>query len=328
MKAAWYSRSGIASEVLEVGELPTPEPGAGELRVRLMTSGVNPSDVKSRRARAPAWERIVPHSDGAGIIEAVGSGVPVARLGERVWIWNGQWQRPLGTAAEFIVLPAAQAVALPDNTDFAAGACLGIPALTAWQAVQLLGDVRGQTVLVTGAGSAVGLYAAQMAMAAGAEVIGTAGSAARAALARGAGITRLIDYKAEPVAQRVREMTGGRGADAVIDMDFSSTAAIVAEGALRSHGTIACYGSNQMDAIPIPFRQFLYASVSLRFFLVYDLLPQQRQLALEGVTRLLEQGCLQHAIGARYPLDQIVAAHEAVEGGLVAGNVVLDVARD
>src|SRR3954447_4860022 len=119
MKAAWYSQNGEARDVLVVGDLPTPEPAAGEVRVRLHSSGVNPSDVKSRRNRPVTAERIVPHSDGAGIIDKVGSGVPSSRIGERVWIWNGQWQRPLGTAAEFIALPSEQAVLLPENTDFA-----------------------------------------------------------------------------------------------------------------------------------------------------------------------------------------------------------------
>ena len=162
MKAVWYSQNGSAQDVLTLGELPTPEAGPGEVRVRLHTSGVNPSDVKSRRARPVSDALIVPHSDGAGVIDQVGSGVDPARLGERVWIWNAQWQRPMGTAAEHVVLPQAQAVSLPDNTDFAAGACFGIPALTAVQAVvwaeRLAGDLRGQRVLVVGAASSVGHY--------------------------------------------------------------------------------------------------------------------------------------------------------------------------
>ena len=135
MRAAWYTRNGAARDVLVVGELPTPSPGRGEVRVRLATSGVNPSDVKSRLGRPLGAERVVPHSDGAGTIDAVGADVPARRVGERVWIWNGQWQRPMGTAAEFIVVPDAQAVALPDAIDAAAGACLGIPAMTAFHAV-------------------------------------------------------------------------------------------------------------------------------------------------------------------------------------------------
>ncbi len=181
MKAAWYERNGPAKEVMVVGERPTPEAGAGEVRVRLHTSGVNPSDVKSRMARPMGAPFIIPHRDGAGVIDQVGAGVDAARMGERVWIWNAQWQRPHGTAAEYVVLPAAQAAHLPDNTSFEAGACMGIPALTALQAMRLAGDVKGKQVLVTGASSSVGHYLTQMLSQAGASVIGTVGNVAKAA---------------------------------------------------------------------------------------------------------------------------------------------------
>lgn len=323
MRAAWYAKNGEARDVLIVGELPTPTPGPGEVRVKLATSGVNPSDVKSRRARPLDAERIVPHSDGAGVIDMVGDGVPASRIGQRVWIWNGQWQRPIGTAAEYIALPQEQATPLPDNTDFEAAACFGIPALTAWQAVHLLGDIAGKTVLVIGASSAVGHYVAQMAVLAGAKVIGTVGSAVKAAHAQAAGVSATIDYKHEPVAQRVKELTGGRGADAIVDMDFSNTVQLLAEGVLAPHGTLACYGSNVPGEVPVPFRTLLFGSLNLRFFVVYDLQPADRQRALEGLTALLAGGKLSHTIGARYPLSDIAAAHEAVEQGAVIGNVVL-----
>src|SRR3546814_8227107 len=142
MRAAWYSINGEACDVLQVGDLPTPEPGPGQVRVKLKVSGVNPSDVKSRRGRPIDSDLIVPHSDGAGLIDKVGQGVSPDRLGERVWVWNGQWRRPMGTAAEYIVLPQDQAVLLPDATDFQAGACLGIPALTALHALELAGDIH------------------------------------------------------------------------------------------------------------------------------------------------------------------------------------------
>jgi NADPH2:quinone reductase len=324
MRAAWYARNGEARDVLVVGEMPTPEPGPGEVRVRLHASGVNPSDVKSRRGRPLVGERVIPHSDGAGVIDAVGPGVPQARVGERVWIWNGQWQRSFGTAAEFITLPSAQAVRLPDGVDFAAGACLGIPALTAFQAVRLVAPSPGQTILVVGASSAVGHYVTQIAVRRGATVIGTVGSAAKAAHARAAGASATIDYKTEDVAARVKELTGGQGANGVIDMDFASTVRLLSAGALAPHGTMVCYGSNAMDDVPVPFRDLLFRSLALRFFLVYDLLPVDRRAALEGVTALLEAGHLAHTIGARFPLEDIVAAHEAVEEGRVLGNTVIE----
>ena len=163
MKAAWYRRNGSAQEVLEVGDLPTPVPAAGEVRVKLATSGVNPSDVKSRVARPLNAPLIIPHSDGAGVIDAVGEGVSPARIGERVWVWNGQWERPWGTACEYICLAQQQAVSLPANTDEAVAACFGIPVLTAIQAIRLAPALRGKTVLVTGAASGVGHYAVQLA---------------------------------------------------------------------------------------------------------------------------------------------------------------------
>ena len=324
MRTAWYSSNGDAHVVLEVGEMATPIPAAGEVRVRLAVSGVNPSDVKSRRGRPLAWDRVVPHSDGAGTIDAVGDGVAPSRIGERVWIWNGQWQRPMGTAAQTIVLPQAQAVALSDNTDFSAGACLGIPALTAYHAVQLLGDIAGKTILVIGASSAVGHYATQIATGRGAQVIGTVGSAEKALHARNAGVIDTIDYKQESVAERIHAITAGRGVDGIIDMDFSSTATLISAGALAAHGTLVSYGSNDMGVVPVPFRTLLFSSISLRFFIVYDLTAAERCSALEGLNTLLADGRLTHTIGARFALDDIAAAHEAVEGGKVIGNVVID----
>ncbi len=323
MRAAWYSHNGEAKDVIVVGEMPTPEPGPGEVRVRLHTSGVNPSDVKSRRARPLTDPRIVPHSDGAGVIEAVGAGVAASRVGERVWIWNGQWARPLGTASEWMVLPSAQAVWLPDGTDFAAGACLGIPALTALQAVRLAGDLKDKTVLVTGASSAVGHYITQLVTQAGGRVIGTVGSSVKAAHAQAAGMQEAIFYKTEPVAERVKALTNGQGVSVIIDMDFSSTAQLVAAGALKAHGTVVCYGSNAPE-VPVNFRALLFGSITLKFFLVYDLTPEDRAWGLARLTELLQTGQLQHSIGPRFALAQMVQAHEAVEGGQALGNVVVD----
>jgi NADPH2:quinone reductase len=322
MKAAWYDRNGEARDVLVVGELETPDAGPGEVLVRLHTSGVNPSDVKSRKGRPMIAPRIVPHSDGAGVIEAVGKGVESGRVGQRVWVWNGQWKRPMGTAADYIVLSQEQAVALPAGIDFAAGACLGIPALTAMHAVSLHGDVTGKTLLVTGAAAAVGHYAVQIAKLRGARVIGTV-SPVRQAHARAAGVDELIDYRHEDVAERVNTLTGGKGVDGIIDMDLSSTAALLPKGVLAPHGTMVCYGSNVAADIPISFPAMLWGSLRLSVFVVYDLLPDERAAAVGELTKLLEAGALKHSIGATFPLHDIAAAHEAVEGGRLTGNVVL-----
>jgi NADPH:quinone reductase len=323
MKAAWYRRNGPARDGLEIGELPTPQPGPGEVRVKLHTSGVNPSDVKSRARRPLGAELIVPHSDGAGVIDAVGAGVDTARVGERVWLWNAQWRRPLGTAAQQIALPAQQAVALPDSVDFDAAACFGIPALTALQAVHLAGPLQGKTVLVTGAGNAVGHFATQLAVLQGATVIGTAGAPARQQHARAAGAAHVIDYKTESVAARVAELTQGCGVDAVIDMDFSSTAALLPQKVLKPHGQLVCYGSNQPGEVAVDFRALLFDSLRLTFFLVYELQAQDRDTAIRTLTGLLQAGQLQHTVAQTFALDDIAAAHEAVESGSAVGNVVI-----
>lgn len=298
--------------------------------MRLRSSGVNPSDVKTRQARPLDGPLVVPHSDGAGLIDSVGAGagagVSARRIGERVWLWNAQWRRTLGTAAEYVALPEAQAVPLPDTVDDAAGACLGIPAMTAFHAVERLGELAGQTVLVIGASSSVGHYAAKLAAQAGARVIGTVGSAAKAVHAERAGVAATIDYKREAVGARLLELTAGRGVDAIIDTDFASTVHLLSEGVLRPHGQLVSYGSNSYAEIPIPYRQLLFGSIGLQLFLVYELSPAAREAAVAGLGRLLVQGRLQHTIGGRWPLAGIAAAHEAVEQGALIGNAILEIA--
>jgi len=324
MKAAWYERNGPARDVLTVGEMDAVEPADGEVRVRLHASGVNPSDVKSRAGRPLIAPRIVPHSDGAGVIDATGKGSH-RRIGERVWIWNGQWRRPLGTAAEFITLPESQAVLLPDNLSFGEGACLGIPALTATHAVRLHGDVGGKTLLITGAGSAVGHYATQMAKARGARVMATA-SGERAEHARQAGADFVIDYRVKDVAKTINDLTKGKGVDGIIDMDLSSTASLLPEGVLAPHGKIVCYGSNLAGDIKISFPAMLWNSLTLQVFVVYELTSTEREAAIKDLTSMLEAGSLKHSIGGRFQLNDIAAAHEAVEAGRTVGNIVLDIA--
>lgn len=324
MKAAWYERNGPAVEVLRVGEQPVRDPGEGEVLVRVACSGVNPSDVKSRAGSRPVTQGIViPHSDGAGVIERVGGGVDPRRTGQRVWLWNAQYKRPYGAAAEYVTLPAAQAVPLPEHVSFEAGACMGVPGLTAFRAVELARIGHGATVLVIGGSAAVGFYAAQMARAAGARVITTVGSSEKADFMAQHGFADNILYKREPVAERVLSLTGGKGVDAIIDMDFSTTAALVDEGVLAEHGRFVCYGSNDRGRTPVNFAAWLPRSLSLHFFLVYELTPQQRQRAIDGVQALLAADALRHHIGPRFALDDIVAAHEAVERGAF-GKVIVD----
>ncbi|MGH8518097.1 MAG: NADPH:quinone reductase, partial [Panacagrimonas sp.] len=275
MRAAVYDRTGPAREVLTLCEMPTPEPGPGEVRVRLVTSGINPSDVKTRggaRTKVLAFPRIVPHSDGADTVDAVGEGVDRARIGERVWTWNAAWGRPCGTAAQFVVLPAAQAVPLPANVDFAAGACLGIPALTACHAVMMDGGVQGRSVLVAGGAGAVGHYAIQFARLRGASpVIATVSGPDKAQLAREAGAHATIDYRSENVAGRVAALTGGVGVDRVIEVDFAANVQLDF-AVTRANGDIVVYGSNGPE-VPVPFVPAILKNLQLRFFIVYHLTP-------------------------------------------------------
>lgn len=325
MKAIWYEGFGPADEVLHYGEQPTPDPGPGEVLVRLYASGVNPSDVKLRAGARPgatmAFPQIVPHSDGAGVIEAVGEGIDAARRGERVWIWNGQWRRAHGTAAEYIALPAEQAVRLPDGAGFAEGACFGIPAMTAWYAVLGDGPVEGQTLLVTGGAGTVGRYAIQIARLAGAEVITTVSSAEKAAHA--GPVDHVLNYREEQVAPKVMEITRGGGVDRIVEVDFGAnqkvTQEIIAEG-----GTVATYASAADMEPKLGFYPLMFRNVTLRMLLVYLLDPERRRRGEADLTAWLEAGKLSHAVAATFPLAEAAAAHRKVEQGDKLGSVVVE----
>jgi NADPH:quinone reductase len=324
MKAAFYQETGAAAQVLKVGELESAPPGPGEVRVRVRTSGVNPSDVKSRSGRTRrtlSFPQVIPHSDGAGEIDAVGAGVPASRVGERVWLHNGQYKRPFGTAAKYVTLPAELAQPLPKNVDYAVGACIGIPLLTAWFAITRDGPVEGQTVLVAGGAGAVGHYAVQVARMKGARVLTTVSSREKAAHAKAAGADHVIDYRSENVEERVREIAPG-GVDRVIEVNLSSNAGLDAR-VLKPFGKCVVYGSDE-EIAPVPARMSISNSFSWNFFVVYEVPLAERLRAIAELTPLLAAGRFTHTIAARYPLERIVAAHEAVESGRVMGNVVVD----
>ena len=321
MRAVWYEKNGTAKEVLQVGEVETPQPGPGEVRIKLKSSGVNPSDVKNRAGatRKIAFPRVIPHSDGAGEIDAVGDGVAPSRLGERVWTWNGQWKRPFGTAAQYITLGERQAVTLPAPISFAAGACLGIPALTAWHAIDIAGTTNGSTVLIAGGAGAVAHYAIQFAKARGATVITTVSSPAKAEVARAAGADHTIDYKRENVGERVMALTKG-GVDAVIELDLTANAALLPV-TLRPYGTLVVYGTGPQVQFPGSF--CLVNNVTVKFMLVYELTEEARIRAITDITSRLAANSLIHNVAAQFSLDEIIAAHEAVEQSRATGNVVI-----
>lgn len=327
MHSAYYERTGEAAQVLQLGELPDPQPGPGEVRVRLRWSGVNPSDVKTRaglRTTVLPFPRIVPHSDGMGVVDALGPGVASLQPGQRVWVWNAAWGRPFGTAAQYVVLPQQQVVPLPSAVPDEAGACLGIPALTALHAVLAADGVAGKRVLVAGGAGAVGHYAVQFARRLGAaQVIATVSSAPKAALAMAAGAHLTVDYRQEDVAQRVREATGGHGVDRIIEVDVAANAGTNAQ-AMAPCGDWVVYGSGKGE-VALPFFPLIVNNATLRFFIVYNLAPAERQRAVATLTSLLEEGSISHNVAQRMPLAQIARAHELVAGGTVTGNVVLSV---
>jgi NADPH:quinone reductase len=324
MRAAYYEKNGPAAEVLKVAEVEMPQPGPGEVRVKLRFSSVNPSDVKARAgSRKAMTPYVIPHSDGAGEIDAVGRDVARSRIGERVWTWNGQWKRPFGTCAEYIVLPEQQAVKLPDHVGFDAGACLGIPALTAWHAVEVAEAHEGTTLLVAGGAGAVAHYAIQFAKARGATIITTVSVAEKAQLAREAGANHTIDYKREDVGERVKALTGNRGADAIIELDITANARLI-PAVLRPRGTVVVYGVGGSEAT-IPASFCLQNAIALKFIFVYELTDAERTRAIADITRLLEAGRLINNVALSFALDDIVAAHQAVEQGRAMGNVVVKV---
>jgi NADPH2:quinone reductase len=327
MKAAYYTAKGLARDVLIVGEQPDPVPQPGEVLVRLVYSGVNPSDVKSRSGGAnPVMEfpRVVPHSDGAGVIEAVGEGVSAQRIGQRVWTINGQWKRPFGTAAELIALPENQVAPLPENLSMETGASLGIPLLTAWYALHACGGLLGKTVLVYGATGAVGGYATQLAALSGARVIGVASSTDRCQLASRLGAEWVINRSEQDVVAAVREITEGKGVDVIIEVDAAANASKYGE-LLKFGGDVVIYGSGA-GVVEVPFRPMIVSFANLHFFIVYNLPLSVRETGVDVLTPLLERGALQHPRVEVFPLSEIADAHERVESGAYA-KVILDTSR-
>lgn len=327
MKAAWYEKKGPAREVLIVGERATPEPAAGEVRVRIHRSAVNPSDTKQRGgARGNVtmpFAFVVPHQDGAGVIDAVGAGVDAQRVGERVWVYEATLGRFWGTAAQFSVVPAHKAVRLPDHTDFDAGACMGIPAMTAHRCVMADGPVAGKTVLVTGGAGAVGYYAVQIARLEGARVIATVSREEQAARALEAGADAVINYRTEDVARRLAELTGAAaGVDRVVDVAFGANLA-TSVAVLKPNGVIASYASDAVPEPALPFWPLLAKDITARFVLVYAMSREAHDEAANWITAALERRALKHQFHRTFALDDIALAHEATESMKQVGKVLL-----
>jgi NADPH2:quinone reductase len=327
MKAAWYERKGPANEVLQLGERPQPVAGPGELLIRVRASGINPSDWKARagwlgRDQMP-FPLIIPHQDGAGEIVAAGSPELESRVGERAWFYEAALGRPFGGAAEYVALPARQVQPLPADVSFEEGAGLGVPAMTAHRCVFADGSVAGKVVLVTGGAGAVGRYAIQFAKQSGARVIATVSRDEQARSAKAAGADLVLNRHSDDLAARIREFTGkDRGVDRVVEVAFGANLDLTMQ-VLAPRGVVATYAADMNPEPALPFWPLISLDATIRFVLVYVMDAAAHDEAAAAIGKGLHEGWLSHEVAARFPLDQIVQAHELVESGRAVGKVVV-----
>src|SRR4051812_34218129 len=324
----WYDQQGAADEVLVCGELPTPNAGYGEVRVKLEASGVNPSDTYRRRG-PPTMEypRVITNSDGAGVIDQLGPGLDQQRLGKRVWLYNGQRNgRWMGTAAEYIALSVDLITELPDHVSCAEGATLGVPAMTAHRAVFVAGPVQGKTLLVTGGAGAVGHYAVQLANWAGATVIATVSSSEKADRARAGGAAHVINYRSEDVAARVLDITGGVGVDHIAEVDFGGNLAATLR-CLRVNGSIMIYASNGDREPKLPVRDLMQKNLAVYAMSLAGVPYSDRKRAQADIAASTATPGRILSVAARFPLYETAAAHKAVEAGGKIGTVIVEPQR-
>jgi NADPH:quinone reductase len=322
MRAAWYEKQGPPRDVLVVGEMPDPEPGPGEVRIRIAASGINPGDVKKRAdyfGIGMSYPRVIPHSDGAGVIDKVGPGVSTKWLNRRVWCFGAQSYRAFGTAAEFTVVPIEKVVPLPDSVSFEQGACLGIPGITAHRAVHIAGPVAGRTVLVQGSAGSVGMCAVQLASFAGAFVIGTVRATGDAPIAKNAGADYVF-LSDKDLPAHVKAVAP-EGVDHIVEVAFGANIDMDVE-LLKSDGSIASYATN--DATPkIPYWQLVFKNLRLFFLGSDDFPPEAKSAAACDLNAALEAGWSGFEIAEKIPLSDIAHAHELVEHPTKSGRVVV-----
>lgn len=324
MQAFVYSETGAARDVLHRIEKPLPSPGSGEVRVQVFASGINPSDTKRRSGNLPqpfAIEDVTPHSDAAGLIDAIGAGVEGYKVGDRVWLHTAQWKTPVGAAADYVVVPATNLAQLPANISFAEGATFGVPLLTAWRAIDLGGDLKGKTVLVTGGAGAVGNYAIQLAKAKGARVIATISSEHKAGLARSAGADETINYRTENVVERVSALTKGNGVDHYVEVNMDVNISVLAD-ILAMDASVAVYGSDVPQVVIPNLFAFFGKRARFDFFIVYDLDHATIARAKAELAALLQDASVEPNIDQTFAFVDIAKAHDAVEAG-ANGNVIL-----
>lgn len=342
MRAIAYSETGPSS-VLQLVERDLREPGPGEVRVRIVVSGVNPTDWKARAGAAAGrptpFDEVVPNQDGAGVVDAVGDGIDAFSVGDRVWVFLAAHQRPTGTAQESTVVPASRVVRLPDAAHFDLGASLGVPAMTAHRALTVHehgparlhpGALEGRTVLVAGGAGAVGHAAIQLARWAGARVISTISSPEKAALATAAGAHHVVDYRTDDAARAIRAIVPD-GVDQVVEVSPARNAPLNAQ-VLANHGSVAVYATDGGAEVTLDVRHHFALNVRYQFLLLYTVGDAALTAAAEDVTRAVEDGALPVGESAglpltRFPLERAAEAHDAVEAGTV-GKVLIDVAPD
>jgi len=329
MRAAWFERFGPAGEVLKVGEQPDPVPGPGEVLVALRTSGVNPSDVKKRAGSSASLldeGLVIPHSDGAGVIAAVGHGVDRKRIGERVWVYQAQYARRFGTAAEYVAIDGRRAPVLAEAASFEVGACLGIPVMTAHRCVFADGSVKGQHLLVTGGAGRVGWYAIQWAKGAGAFVIATAGSDTDRQACLDVGADAVVNHRAGGWGAQVLEATGGRRIDRAVDVEFGANLTELLE-CLRTGATIATYSSTLVREPKLPFGRMMFMDLTIRMVIVYAMPEEAKTDAMRDIDAALRKDRLKHRVAHLLPLDQIARSHQLIENRGFGGCVLLKVAE-
>ncbi|KAB2684479.1 NADPH:quinone reductase [Brucella pseudogrignonensis] len=325
MKAAYYERQGEARDVLKVGILPEPHPGPGEVRVRVYVSGINPTDIKARTGFSAAMDHalVIPHQDGAGIIDAVGVGVSDTRIGERVWIFEARSARASGTAAEYVIVPAFNAVLLPENVSFEIGASLGIPALTAHRCLFADGPLFGRRVLIHGGAGVVGNAAIMLAKQAGAWVATTVLSDSHFEQARAAGADLVINLKKEDVAAVVKAHTDEIGVERIVDVNLKANLEINLS-CLAQGGVISSYATGQAnDEISLPLLKAMIGGCVFRFVYIYNVPQDAKRSAIKAISDCLLSGSYSPTIALQLPLDEIVTAHEAIESGTTVGKVLL-----
>ena len=324
MKAVWFEKFGEAKDTLVFGDLEKPVAKKGEVLVHMKTTGVNPSDVKKRAGSAPNLlddGLVIPHSDGAGIIEAVGEGVDAGRVGERVWVYQAQYGRQLGTAAEYLAIDASRTAFLPENASFEIGACLGIPVMTAHRCVFADGSVEGQTVLVTGGAGRVGYYAIQWAKLAGARVIATASNNNDRETCLAVGADAVVNHRQADWSGEVLAANNGAKVDRVIDVEFGFNLPEVLK-LIQTSGTIASYSSMQVKEPQLPFIQMMYLNLTIRLIIVYAMPESAKQAAIADITQKLQNQQLQHRTPHVLDFNDMVKAHELIEQGGFGGCVV------